>query len=160
MNRVEREFLDSLIAKRYSEHTLSSYQSDLDFFFDYLNQEGVLMDKVDRLIIRDFESSQLEKGVGARSLQRRMSACRQFYAFMQRKGYILNNPFRMAKAPKKPHKTLFIDDLCVDEKARGQKLGEQFYQFALAFAKEQGCYNITLDVWEGNDGAKRKECVL
>jgi len=58
MNRVEREFLDSLIAKRYSEHTLSSYQSDLDFFFDYLNQEGVLMDKVDRLIIRDFESSQ------------------------------------------------------------------------------------------------------
>ena len=102
MNRVEREFLDSLIAKRYSEHTLSSYQSDLDFFFDYLNQEGVLMDKVDRLIIRDFESSQLEKGVGARSLQRRMSACRQFYAFMQRKGYILSNPFRMAKAPKKP----------------------------------------------------------
>lgn len=102
MNRVEREFLDSLIAKRYSEHTLSSYQSDLDFFFDYLNQEGVLMDKVDRLIIRDFESSQLEKGVGARSLQRRMSACRQFYAFMQRKGYILNNPFRMAKAPKRP----------------------------------------------------------
>ena len=62
MNRVEREFLDSLIAKRYSEHTLSSYQSDLDFFFDYLNQEGVLMDKVDRLIIRDFESNKKKKG--------------------------------------------------------------------------------------------------
>ncbi len=102
MNRVEREFLDSLSAKRYSEHTISSYQSDLDFFFEYLNKEGAQMDQVDKLLIRNFENEQMDKGVGARSLQRRMSALRQFYSFMQRKGYILLNPFKRAKAPKKP----------------------------------------------------------
>ncbi len=36
--------------------------------------------------------------------------------------------------PQKPIKTLFIDDLCVEEKARGQKLGEKLYQFALWIA--------------------------
>ena len=38
--------------------------------------------------------------------------------------------------PQKPIKTLFIDDLCVEEKARGQKLGEKLYQFALDYATE------------------------
>lgn len=54
-----------------------------------------------------------------------------------------------------PIKTLFIDDLCVDETARGQKIGEQLYDFALSYAKEIGCYNVTLHVWNDNDGALR-----
>lgn len=54
-----------------------------------------------------------------------------------------------------PVKTLFIDDLCVASSARGQKIGEQLYAFAIAYAKEQGCHNVTLDVWADNDGAVR-----
>ncbi|HFI0214110.1 TPA: N-acetyltransferase family protein [Streptococcus suis] len=54
-----------------------------------------------------------------------------------------------------PVKTLFIDDLCVASTARGQKIGEQFYDFALSYAKEQGCHNLTLDVWADNAGAVR-----
>lgn len=54
-----------------------------------------------------------------------------------------------------PHKTLFIDDLCVDETARNQKIGEQLYQFALAKAREWGCYNLTLNVWNANQAALR-----
>ncbi|HFI0481368.1 TPA: N-acetyltransferase family protein [Streptococcus suis] len=54
-----------------------------------------------------------------------------------------------------PVKTLFIDDLCVASSARGQKIGEQFYDFALSYAKEQGCHNLTLDVWADNAGAVR-----
>ena len=57
--------------------------------------------------------------------------------------------------PKKAPKTLFIDDLCVDKEARGQKIGEQLYQFALDYAKELGCYNLTLHVWNDNAGALR-----
>lgn len=52
-------------------------------------------------------------------------------------------------------RTLYIDDLCVDEKIRGQKIGKRIYEHVLAFAKEQGCYNVTLNVWELNEGAKR-----
>lgn len=54
-----------------------------------------------------------------------------------------------------PVKTLYIDDLCVASAARGQKIGEQLYEFALSYAKEQGCHNLTLDVWADNAGAVR-----
>lgn len=54
-----------------------------------------------------------------------------------------------------PIKTLFIEDLCVDQAARGQKIGDQLYQFAVSYAKEIGCYNLTLNVWNDNEGALR-----
>ena len=50
-----------------------------------------------------------------------------------------------------PIKTLFIEDLCVDQAARGQKIGDQLYQFAVSYAKEIGCYNLTLNVWNDNE---------
>ncbi|MGT2906376.1 N-acetyltransferase family protein [Streptococcus dentiloxodontae] len=53
------------------------------------------------------------------------------------------------------HKTLFIDDLCVDEASRGQKIGEKLYEFAKSYAKEIGAYNLTLHVWNDNVGAVR-----
>ncbi|HFI0465127.1 TPA: N-acetyltransferase family protein [Streptococcus suis] len=52
-------------------------------------------------------------------------------------------------------KTLFIDDLCVASSVRGQKIGEQLYEFALSYAKEHGCHNLTLNVWADNTGAVR-----
>lgn len=54
-----------------------------------------------------------------------------------------------------PIKTLFIEDLCVDQAARGQKIGDQLYQFAVNYAKKIGCYNLTLNVWNDNEGALR-----
>ena len=54
-----------------------------------------------------------------------------------------------------PIKTLFIEDLCIDENARGQKIGEQLCHFAEKFAQEMGCYNLTLNVWNDNAGALR-----
>ncbi len=55
----------------------------------------------------------------------------------------------------KKRKMLFIDDLCVDSAARGQKIGEKLYQFALDFAKENGYDGLTLYVWNDNQGALR-----
>lgn len=52
-------------------------------------------------------------------------------------------------------KTLYIDDLCVDENIRGQHIGKSLYEAVLAFAKEQGCYNVTLNVWSLNDSAMK-----
>lgn len=52
-------------------------------------------------------------------------------------------------------KTLYIDDLCVDESFRGQHIGKQLYQSVLLFAKENGCYNVTLNVWSCNESAKK-----
>ncbi len=50
-------------------------------------------------------------------------------------------------------KTLYIDDLCVDEKMRGQGIGKKLFEFVKAYAKEQGCHNVTLNVWEGNESS-------
>lgn len=52
-------------------------------------------------------------------------------------------------------KTLYIDDLCVDETIRGQHIGSKLYDYVLAYAKEQGCYNVTLNVWTCNEGAMK-----
>ena len=52
-------------------------------------------------------------------------------------------------------KTLYIDDLCVDEKCRGGGVGRALYEYALEYAKKIGCYNLTLNVWECNPTAKR-----
>ena len=49
--------------------------------------------------------------------------------------------------------TLFIDDLCVSEKARGKGLGEKLYEYVVDFALKNGCYNVTLDVWSCNEQA-------
>ena len=52
-------------------------------------------------------------------------------------------------------KTLYIDDICVDEESRGQHVGSRLYEHVLAYAKEAGCYNVTLNVWSLNEGAMK-----
>ena len=52
-------------------------------------------------------------------------------------------------------KTLYIDDLCVDEDKRGMHIGKQLYEHVLAFAKECECYNVTLNVWSCNESAMK-----
>lgn len=49
--------------------------------------------------------------------------------------------------------TLYIDDICVDEAARGKHVATSIYEFVKNFAKESGCYNVTLNVWDKNDAA-------
>ena len=52
-------------------------------------------------------------------------------------------------------KTLYIDDLCVDEALRGQHIGKTLYEEVLKFAKAEGCYNVTLNVWSCNESAQK-----
>lgn len=52
-------------------------------------------------------------------------------------------------------KTLYIDDLCVDETLRGKHIGSRLYNYVLTFAKEAGCYNVTLNVWSCNESAMK-----
>ena len=52
-------------------------------------------------------------------------------------------------------KTLYIDDLCVDEACRGQHIGTALYRHVLDFARASGCYNVTLNVWSLNESAMK-----
>lgn len=52
-------------------------------------------------------------------------------------------------------KTLYIDDLCIDENHRKQHIGTELYNHVLNYAHSIGCYNITLNVWALNEGARK-----
>ena len=52
-------------------------------------------------------------------------------------------------------KTLYIDDLCVDEDKRGLHIGKQLYDYVVDFAKNNNFYNLTLNVWSCNESAMR-----
>lgn len=68
------------------------------------------------------------------------------YAFCIHKQFVNDNSMTDVK-------TLYIDDLCVDEAARGQQVGTQLYDYVLAFARQHGYYNVTLNVWADNKNA-------
>lgn len=51
--------------------------------------------------------------------------------------------------------TFYVDDICVDEACRGRHIGTALYEHVRNYAKEQGCYNLTLNVWEKNEAAKQ-----
>lgn len=101
MNRQTREFLDYLkLERNYSEKTIVSYQSDIEKFFDFLLAEGVLMDQVDLIVIRNFLTNELQNGISKRSCRRRISSLKQFYKYMQKKGWVKDNPFLYIQTPK------------------------------------------------------------
>lgn len=68
------------------------------------------------------------------------------YAFCIIQQYVDNNVLTDIK-------TLYIDDLCVDENARGQHIGKKLYEYVLSYAKQIECYNVTLNVWSCNQNA-------
>ena len=71
----------------------------------------------------------------------------QGYAFCQIKQFVDNNIMTDIK-------TCYIDDLCVEENCRGLHIGSQLYDAVCEYAKNIGCYNVTLNVWALNDSAQ------
>ena len=59
-----------------------------------------------------------------------------------------------ARANMVQFKSFYIDDLCVDEKLRGQHIASGLFEFVKEEARRISCYEITLNVWEGNNAAK------
>ena len=53
----------------------------------------------------------------------------------------------------RPVRTLYIDDLCVDETARGQQIGRKLYDRAVQLARDSGCDRVTLHAWNFNEKA-------
>ena len=75
-------------------------------------------------------------------------------------GRILGHGFCILQRPRNTNLqqdilTLYIDDICVDEKARGAHVGKRIYEHILDFARTQNCYNVTLNVWTCNPGAMK-----
>lgn len=50
-------------------------------------------------------------------------------------------------------KSMYIDDICVDENARRMNVGTCLYEYCIDYAKQLGCHDVSLNVWEGNESA-------
>lgn len=72
-------------------------------------------------------------------------------------GRIVGYAFCIISSPQshtlRPVRTLYIDDLCVDNNYRGHHIGTKLYNYVVSYAKSEGCYNVTLNVWADNKNA-------
>ncbi len=95
-------FLRSLATeRRLSPHTLSAYRRDLAALLDFLRRHNVTaLADVDSYHIRRFAAESHRRGLGARSIARRLSAVRSFFAFVVRAGLAGSNPAVHVQAPK------------------------------------------------------------
>ena len=53
-----------------------------------------------------------------------------------------------------PFTSIYIDDLCVDETCRGKGVGEALFEHVKNEARRMGCYEVNLNVWEGNEARR------
>jgi integrase/recombinase XerC len=100
---VIQPFLDFLkFEKRYSRHTLLSYQTDLVSFFDYLvTQYGeVSLQQVSHSFIRSWLASLKDEGLKAKSLNRKISTLKSFFKFCIKTGVLAQTPMTKVTAPK------------------------------------------------------------
>jgi integrase/recombinase XerC len=95
--------------------TVDSYRRDIDKFFRYINGEGVLFDKVDKDIVRNFLTVEITDDISHRSCQRRMSALRGFYDFMLNAGIRRVQPVPICLILPKPRsnipKALYLEEI-------------------------------------------------
>ena len=101
MNKPAAEFLSYLqYGKKYSLKTIDSYKRDINKFLKFIDDEGVEMENVDIVVIRNFLTEELNSGVSKRSCKRRLSCLKHLYKFLLSRGYVKDNPFVFVTTPK------------------------------------------------------------
>lgn len=97
-----QEFADYLKNNlNYSPRTIESYVFDIESLYKFVFKEGVDIDDIDMPIIRNYLSTELERGITKKTLCRRLSCYRHYFAFLKNKGYVHENCFIFVKSPKK-----------------------------------------------------------
>ena len=88
--------------KRYSPHTLLSYQTDLRQFADYLQVEYELAEpaQADHTLIRSWVVSLMQQELDPRTVNRKIACLRSYYKFLLQTGSATRNPMLRIKSPK------------------------------------------------------------
>jgi integrase/recombinase XerC len=96
-------FLDYLkFEKRYSQHTLLSYQNDLEQFFAYLSSqfEAPALEKITAMYIRSWLAEMKEEGISAKTINRKISTLKSFFKYQMKTGMVTDTPMTTVVAPK------------------------------------------------------------
>jgi integrase/recombinase XerC len=98
-----QSFLDYLkFEKRYSQHTLISYQNDLEQFFAYLASQfdAPTVSKITAMFIRSWLAEMKEEGISSKSINRKISSLRSFFKYQMKTGGLEQTPMTTITAPK------------------------------------------------------------
>ncbi len=87
--------------RQYSAHTLKAYHRDLDQFFDFVQDTfGISEPEVDHYHVRAWVVSLMQAGLTARTVNRKLSALRSYFGFLQKAGLRGRNPVEKIQSPK------------------------------------------------------------
>jgi integrase/recombinase XerC len=88
--------------KRYSPHTVISYQNDLQSFFIYLSQQfgEIGLEKINHSFVRSWLASMKEEKMSAKSINRKISSLRSFFKYHLKRGGLKSSPMGQVIAPK------------------------------------------------------------
>ena len=112
---LQNKFITYLSSeKRFSDHTVKSYTTDLKQFTSFLSSEFQITDEINEIsfqIIRTWIASLLEKGINPRSVNRKISTLKTYFKFLIREGELIENPMMKLVAPKsKKRLPVFIEE--------------------------------------------------
>ena len=100
---IVQPFLEYLkFEKRFSPHTITSYQTDLVSFFDYLQitYGSVRIEELSHIYIRSWLAQLKDEGLTAKSINRKISTLRSFFKYGLKMGWVTQTPMTKINAPK------------------------------------------------------------
>ncbi len=98
-----QSFLDYLkFQKRYSCHTLISYETDLRAFFQFLAMqfEETAIDQIKPNFVRSWLASLKAAGIVSKTINRKISSLRTFFKYQMRQGLVTVSPLSTVVSPK------------------------------------------------------------
>jgi integrase/recombinase XerC len=111
---LKGKFIDHILyEKRYSKHTISAYQNDLDQFFSFCaDRYGIKSERdIDHHVIRSWIIDLSEEGISARSVNRKLSTLKSYFRFLLKEGVLEANPMQKVIPPKsKKSLPVFIEE--------------------------------------------------
>lgn len=99
--------------KKYSKHTITSYKNDLQQFILYVSSEAssITLTDINHQLIRSWVTDLISEKIAAKSVNRKLSALKTFFKYLQKQGVTKTNPLAKISGPKTPKRLpVFIDE--------------------------------------------------
>ena len=127
----QEKFINYLTTeKRFSNHTIISYSTDINQFFLFLSNEFQIENdilEVNFQLVRSWIASLLEQGLSPSSVTRKISTLKTYFKFLIREGVIKDNPMLKVVSPKsKKRLPVFVDEDQIQSLLNEVKFSEGF----------------------------------